>query len=86
MLLCMISIIVIASQQVVKTDTDLGSIIGLVNWCLARETHDAIYILLDDTNDCTICDPKKGHVDKVMITPYFPRHFSDSFEIFFIFR
>ena len=74
MLLCLISITVTTSQQVIKTDTDLGSIIGPVNWCSAHGTHDATYILLEDTDDCAIRDPRRGHVEKVMITPYFCRN------------
>ena len=72
MLLCLISITVTTSQQIIKTDTDLGSIIGPVNWCSAHGTHDATYLLLEDTDDCIIRDPKRGHVEKVMITAYFP--------------
>ena len=82
MLLCMTMITVSKCEHVIKTDIDLGSIIGSVNWCSTHGTHDATYILLEDRDDCTIRDPRVGHVDKVMITPYFPRHFSDSFDIF----
>ena len=83
MVLCMTMISVSTGEYIFANGTDFGAIIGPINWCSAHRTHYAIYISLEDKYDGTmISDTRKGNVEQVLVTPHFPKHFSNSFDIY----
>jgi hypothetical protein len=69
-------------QDIMPTGTDLMKLLGPANFCSPKPPHDATYIDLEPIDDCKIPDPREQHVEKILITPYFPRHLSSSFEIY----
>ena len=60
------------SVSIIANYTDLGTIIGLINWFSAHRTHDATYISLEHKYDCTINDQRKCNIDQVIVIQYFP--------------
>ncbi len=73
---------VTTAKQPILPDTDLNSMIGPINLCSTTVPHDATLIDMNPTDDCMINDPKQNTVNKIMVIPYFPRHFSKSFDIY----
>jgi hypothetical protein len=69
-------------QDMMPTGTDLMKLLGPANFRLPKQSHDATYVDLEPIDDCIIPDPREQHVEKILITPYFPRHLSPSFEIY----
>lgn len=71
-----------ATSEIVPVGSDLGKLIGPINLCSATRPHDATFIDMDPIYDCTVNDPRHYQVQKLYVSPYFPRHFSNSFDIY----
>jgi hypothetical protein len=71
-----------ANSEIIPVGTDLAKLIGPINLCSTTRPHDATYIDMEPIDDCTVVDPRQAGVGKLHITPYFPKHFSDSFDIY----
>jgi hypothetical protein len=70
-----------ANSEIIPVGTDLAKLIGPINLCSTTRPHDATYIDMEPIDDCTVVEPRQAGVGKLHITPYFPKHFSDSFDI-----
>ena len=68
-----------SASNVVKSDTDLGTLFGPGHIC-GSAGHHTMYIDLPDIPCCIWEDPRTKNVENVLITPFFPRTFSDPIE------
>ena len=64
------------ANNVVTSETDLGTLFGPGHIC-GSSGHHTMYIDLPDIPDCIWEDPRTKNVENVLITPFFPRTFSD---------
>ena len=67
------------STRVVSKKTDLGTMFGPGHIC-GSAGHHTMYIALPDIPSCEWEDPRTKNVENVLVTPYFPRTFSDPIE------
>ena len=65
-----------SASDVVTSETDLGSMFGPGHIC-GSAGHHTMYIALPDIPSCIWEDPRTKNVENVLITPFFPRTFSD---------
>ena len=64
------------ASDVVTSETDLGTLVGPGHIC-ESSCHHTMYIDFPDIPDCIWKDPLTKNVKNVLITPFFPRTFSD---------
>ena len=65
-----------SASNVVTSDTDLGTLFGPGHIC-GSAGHHTMYIDLSEIPSCIREDPRTKNVENVLITPFFPRTFSD---------
>ena len=70
-----------SAYNIVSSETDLGSMFGPGHIC-GSSGHHTMYIDLPDIPSCVWEDPRSKNVENVLITPFFPRTFSDQIKAY----
>ena len=71
----------VQTQSYTKED-EISSILGPIYSYSTTPTHTATYLSLESNQECNIPDTRNHNVRHIVVTPYFPRHFSNKFPIF----